>query len=117
VAAGAVAYLSRNYDPNAVSKAKRVSRRSRGENISRATEWEDRLRSFFRPALTEETNQNEAPAMSAKREQTTIAGRKAKLPPARFPTDSALARPPHYAGHPRQARAGGGRLEKPPKES
>jgi len=117
VAAGVVAYLSRNYHPNAVTKAKRVSRRSTDGNSSRASEWEDRLRSLFRPAPTPEANQEAAAMSSAKRVPSTIPGQKGKLPPARFPTDSALAQPSHYAGHPRQVRLGGGKLEKPSKKS
>ena len=113
-AAAAVAYFSRNYDPNAANKSKRVSRRARGQRQNAAENWEDRLRSIFRPEMTTDEVQpkahGDAKAGSGK---GVTPGLRGKLPPERFPAKSELAKPPHYAGHPRQVRLGQGKLEKP----
>jgi hypothetical protein len=114
VAAAAVAYFSRNYDPNAASKSKRVSRRARGQRHDAPDTWEDRLRSIFRPEPTADEAQPKAPGdEKLKSGQAMIPGMRGKLPPERFPGKSELAKPPHYAGHPRQVRLGQGKLEKP----
>lgn len=116
VAAASVAYVSRNYDPNAVSKSKRISQRSRTGQPPRARDWEDRLRKVFRPrpsADNEDKQPKGTTAGNASRSSTP--GQRAKLPPARFSSDSPLAKPPHYAGHPRKIRLGQGKLEQPSK--
>lgn len=114
VASAAVAYLSRNYDPNAASKSKRVSRRARVQRQDAADNWEDRLRSIFRPEPTADDVQAKPSGDDkAKSGQAVIPGMRGKLPPERFPAKSELAKPPHYAGHPRQVRLGQGKLEKP----
>lgn len=114
VASAAVAYFSRNYDPNAVSKSKRVSRRARVHRQDTADTWEDRLRSIFRPAPTANDAQPKTPGdAKAKGGQTVVPGIRGSLPPERFPAKSDLAKPPHYAGHPRPVRLGQGKLEKP----
>jgi hypothetical protein len=117
VAAGAVAYLSRNYDPNAAGKSKRISERSRTGKPRRAGDWEDRLRKLFRPGPTAESEQNPAKgAKAANGGMSSVAGQKAEIPPARFPSDSPLSKkPPHYAGHPRRVRVGQSKLEQPSK--
>jgi len=114
VAAAAVAYFSRNYDPNAASKSKRVSRRAKGQRQDAPDNWEDRLRSIFRP----EPPADELPTKAHGDEKAgsgkaVIPGLRGKLPPERFPAQSELAKPPHYAGHPRQVRLSHGKLEKP----
>ena len=114
VAAAVVAYFSRNYDPNAANKSKRVSRRAKGQRQDAHENWEDRLRSIFRPETT--TDEVQAKASGSEKAgsgKAVIPGMRGKLPPERFPAKSALAKPPHYAGHPRQVRLGQGKLEKP----
>jgi hypothetical protein len=114
LAAGTVAYFSRNYDPNAVSKSKRVSRRARAQGQIVTDNWEDRMRAVFRPEPATETN---TPAAASKTQNnsfpSTMPGQRAKLPPARLHAKSELTKPPHYAGHPRQVRLGQEKLKKP----
>jgi len=114
IAAATIAYFSRNYDPNATNKAKRVSRRATGRRHGAPENWEDRLRSIFSPVTT--TDEAQPKAHGGKRAGSgkgVTPGLRGKLPPERFPSKSELAKPPHYAGHPRQVRLGHGKLEKP----
>lgn len=113
--AGAVAYFSRNYDPKAASKAKRVSRRSLLQKASRFADWEDRLRKIFRAAPVDASAAEGNGKKGEHRKPGVIPGQKAKLPPERFPVATAAPKPPHYAGNPREKdiRDNQGRLEKP----
>jgi hypothetical protein len=115
VAAAVVAYFSRNYDrPNAANKSMRVSRRAKGQRHDAPENWEDRLRSIFRPEMTaDEVQPNASVDRKARSGKAVTPGLRGKLPPERFPAKSELAKPPHYAGHPRQVRLGHGKLEKP----
>ncbi|MFZ9932298.1 MAG: hypothetical protein ACO3YO_08160 [Chthoniobacterales bacterium] len=116
LAAAVLAYLSRNYDPDAGSKAKRVTRRARGHRRATAhpDDWEDRLRTFFRPAPTnQESPVSAGSGAQTKKSRSVVPGQRATLPPERFPAKSELAKPPHYAGHPRHVRTDQGKLEKP----
>jgi hypothetical protein len=114
LAAGAVAYLSKNYDPNAACKAKRISRRARIQGLVTTNHWEDRLRAVFRPEPTAETDSSAAVAKGQNvNSQPTVPGQRAKLPPERFAVKSELAKPPHYAGHPRQVVSGRSKLQNP----
>lgn len=114
VAAAAVAYFSRNYDPNATNKSKRVSRRAKGQRHDAPENWEDRLRSIFRPEMATDQVQPKAHGdEKTGRGKAVIPGVRGKLPPERFAAKSELAKPPHYAGHPRQVRLSHGKLEKP----
>lgn len=120
LAAGAVAYLSRNYDPKAASKAKRVSRRSLSRATSRAEAWEDKLRALFRaaPATAPQT----PPTPNTRGDSPATAdrpGQKAQLPPERHPPNEVTVRLPHYAGKPKREfrsdrdEGNQGKLEKP----
>lgn len=121
ITAGAIAFLSRNYDPDVVSKAKRATRRSSRHTVSRTEEWEDRLRALFRPPATavdatkQESQDVARPAGS--HGATTIPGQKAKLPPERYPISEVSVKVPRYAGKPLRAPGpepkSQGRLEKP----
>lgn len=102
--AGAVAYVSRSYDPKAASKAKRVSRRSSLQQASRFADWEDRLRRIFRVAPVDPAtaDRNGKEGSHRRRRPSVTPGQKAKLPPERFPAGPAITKPPHYAGNPRE---------------
>lgn len=113
--AAAVDYWSRNYDPNAVSKSKRASRRSKSKKLTRSAEWIEKLRYFFRPGQNAENNLPVGRSITPPDGASTTPGQKAKLPPPRFPVDSPLAKPPHYAGHPRHVFPGGEKLSDPGK--
>lgn len=110
-----VAYLTRNYDPNAASKAKRMAQRSRQRQMPKTADWENGLRALFRPEPTAQENPTDNLPSAAASNAPVTTGRKAKLPPARYSVDSPLAKPPHYAGHPRQIRLGRDKLQKPNK--
>lgn len=119
ITAGALAYLTRNYDPNAVSKAKRASRRPSSTRSPQRGNWDERLRGLFRPnnalegGQSRPLQQSQVPGTGSSKGPATIPGQKAKLPPERFPVGSGLVKPPHYAGNPREARPSQGKLEKP----
>lgn len=115
VGAGTAAYFSRNYDPKAASKAKRVSRRSSLHQTSRLADWEDRLRKVFRAAPMDGSTAEGTRKATEHRRPKAIPGQKAKLPPERFPAAPAISKPPHYAGHPREKenRDDQGKFEKP----
>lgn len=106
LAAGALAYLTRNHDPGATSKTRRMTRRHTGARRSHAAEWQNRVRSLFRPSQaiqrTEETNT----IFAVKDAAAPIRGQKATLPPPRFPSGPQVPKPPHYAGHPRKISLG-----------
>lgn len=102
-AAAAVAFLSRNYDPDVVSKSKRVARRSSRRAISPVDRWEDNLRALFRPPPTADDSQQTSQSqgrLTTTRDPMSTAGQKAKLPPERYPLSEVSVRVPQYAGKP-----------------
>lgn len=121
VGAGAVAFLSKNYDPDVINKSKRAARRSSRRVISPIEHWEDKMRSLFRPVPTTESAsaqpEENANGPFRAREASSIPGQKAKLPPERYPQSEVNVRVPRYAGKPPRAprpdSGGQGKLEKP----
>jgi len=121
VGAAAVAFLSRNYDPDVIDKSKRATRRSSRRGVSSLEQWEDKMRSLFRPPPTAESAsaqaEENADGPSRVREVSTIPGQKAKLPPERYPVGEVKVRVPHFPGKPprtpRPESGGQGKLEKP----
>ena len=121
VGAAAVAFLSRNYDPDVIDKSKRATRRSSRRDVSSLEQWEDKMRVLFRPPPTAESASAQADenagGPSRARGASTIPGQKAKLPPERYPAGEVKVRVPHYAGKPPRAprpdSEGQGKLEKP----
>jgi len=121
-AAGAVAFLSRNYDPDAAGKSKRISKRAGRSVISRAEEWEDRLRALFRPPSATQPGNKEVEARespkSGSKSAKAIPGQRAELPPARHPPGAIRVKAPLYAGKPQipppdSDQGGQGKLVKP----
>lgn len=104
LAAAAIAFLSKNYDPEVASKSKRVSKRAARKVTSRTEEWEDRLRSLFRPPPTAKPVETELSATAKQSNSSTVArpipGQRAKLPPERYPLSEAKVKVPNYAGKP-----------------
>lgn len=122
-AAGAVAFLTKNYDPDATSKTKRVSKRAGRSVLSRAEEWEDRLRALFRPLPAIQGAEKDGTSRGAARPESkpaqSIPGRRAELPPERYPPGAIRVKAPLPAGkphaRPRSAseQVGQGKLVKP----
>ena len=119
-AAAAVAFLSKNYDPDVVSKSKRVSRRSPRRVVSPIDQWEDHLRRLFRPPPTAESSartRQESGKLSPIPETSSTPSRKVKLPPERYPLSEVSVRVPRYAGKPlrtpRPDQGDQGKLVKP----
>lgn len=121
--AGIVAYLSRNYDPDVASKSRRASRRNQTDPISRAYEFEDRVRALFRPPPTAEKvmeqRQSASQRSGTSHRPATTAGQRAVLPPERQPMEKLSARVPVFPGRPDKKESGDsregsqGKLEKP----
>lgn len=102
----AVAFLSRNHDPDVVSKSKRAARRSSMQYLTRAAEWENRLRALFRPPPTAAAVEKEFSKRAAKSTSPTLAasvpGQRVTLPPARGPQNEVMVRVPTFPGRPSQ---------------
>lgn len=119
--AGAVAFLSKNYDPDVVNKSKRVSRRSSRRVVTPIERWEERLRILFRPPPTAQSAVEQSGEHAGKpnhgRATSTAPGQRAKLPPERYPLSEVSVRVPRYAGKPLRTPPpdsdGQGKLVKP----
>ena len=102
-AAAAVAFLSKNYDPDVVTKSKRVSRRSSRRVVSPIDKWEDNLRRLFRPPPTTESSARtfqDSSKLTPIPQPASTTGEKVKLPPERYPLSEVSVRVPRYAGKP-----------------
>lgn len=118
LAAAAFAYLTRDHESKAADKAKQMSRQRPSRGASRTEEWEDRVRSFFKPRTTPLQAQESPPdhgtrSRRSKQRKLIVPGQRAELPPERYPAEATPVKPPPYAGHPRGMRKTQGKFDEP----
>lgn len=118
IAAAAVAYLTKGYELKAAAKARQMARRNSRRATSRVEDWEDRLRSFFKPLPAGPNTEqpppdDEARSRGSSRRSFVVPGQKAQLPPERYPSEDNSRKAPTYAGNPREIRKGQGKLDEP----
>lgn len=111
LAAGVVAFLSRNYNSAAASNAKRLSRRHAKTKTGRIADWEEDVRGIFRGSHTTEATPPQRPHNPS---QSSSPRTKTKLPPERFPGGAPITKAVNYAGKPQILKGSSDKSTPPP---